>query len=218
MVVSGNTDTWFYATQGLLWFALFCYHSDVATDQGKKGSRHIPFCLDARTPFLIACAAFIGYVFLSTLWSIDRAVAWQHAIWIMEAFLLFFMIAAQTMTYGLRLTAYGFISGTLIQSILGIWQFLTQSTFSSTLLGLTAHPAWAAGTSIVSTINEGRWLRTYGAFPHPNMLGGYLVMSLIIVDLLLLKKQQNTSYNDNRNPKSEIRNPKQISKKKNFKF
>jgi O-antigen ligase len=112
----------------------------------------------------------------------------------MEAFLLFFMLNAQPISYLLSPIIYSFIAGSIVQSILGIWQFLSQSTFASTLLGLSVHRAAEAGTSIISTLTDGRWLRAYGSFSHPNILGGYLVIAIIITDIIFHKQAQTKNY------------------------
>jgi O-antigen ligase len=72
----------------------------------------------------------------------------------------------------------------VIPAMLGIYQFLTQTTFFSAFLGLAAHPAWEAGSSIIDAGSFGRWLRAYGPFAHPNIFGGYLVSAIIITDKL----------------------------------
>ncbi|MDP2692998.1 MAG: O-antigen ligase family protein [bacterium] len=69
--------------------------------------------------------------------------------------------------------------------MLGFWQFVNQRTFGFKLLGLVKHPVYEAGTSIVNAGDFGRWIRAYGAFSHPNVLGGYLIISLILTILLL---------------------------------
>ena len=83
----------FYATEGLLWFAVILFIITLGQKvKEKKAAGTFSFSWTQDRKFILACALFIAYIFCSTLWSIDRAVAWQHAIWIMEAFLLFFML------------------------------------------------------------------------------------------------------------------------------
>jgi O-antigen ligase len=74
---------------------------------------------------------------------------------------------------------YCFLAGVFLQASLGIWQFLTQTTFSSKWLGLASHNAGDLGTSVVETLDGGRWLRAYGGLDHPNVLGGLLVIAII---------------------------------------
>lgn len=196
-----NGSKWEYGTLGLyaneilLFFCAGIFCIDLWKKIKKRkanGSFNFSWTTDRR--FILSGTIFIAYTFCSIIWSPDQLLAWQHALWFMEAFLLFFMLTNQLTTYGLELSAYSFIAGSIVQSILGIWQFLSQSTFASTLLGLSVHRAAEAGTSIISTLTDGRWLRAYGSFPHPNILGGYLVIAIIITDIIFHKQAQTKSY------------------------
>jgi O-antigen ligase len=69
-----------------------------------------------------------------------------------------------------------------------IYQFFTQSAPACKYLGLASHNPADLGESVVETIS-GRWLRAYGGFDHPNILGGVLAISLILVAYLLAKKK-----------------------------
>ncbi len=116
--------------------------------------------------------------FLSILWAPDKAVALQAAVRLFEGVLLFFVIR-----HALYVTHYtliwAFIAGAVLQAGLGLYQFLTQSSFASTILGTALHSSRALGTAVVEFGDE-RWLRAYGGLPHPNVLGGYLVLALLI--------------------------------------
>lgn len=62
---------------------------------------------------------------------------------------------------------------------LGLAQFFEQTTWGFKWLGLSQHVAWEPGASVV--VGEfGRWLRAYGSFPHPNIFGGYLVLTILL--------------------------------------
>ncbi|MBP9694859.1 MAG: O-antigen ligase family protein [Candidatus Magasanikbacteria bacterium] len=196
-----NGSKWEYGTLGLyaneilLFFCagIFCIDLWKKIKERKtNGSFNFSWTTDRR--FILSGTIFIAYTFCSIIWSSNRLLAWQHAIWFMESFLLFFMLIAQSKPYSLRLITYSFIAGSVIQSILGIWQFLSQSTFASNLLGLSLHRATDAGASIISTILDGRWLRAYGSFAHPNILGGYLVIAIIITDIIFHRNAQTKSY------------------------
>lgn len=75
----------------------------------------------------------------------------------------------------------------VIQAIVGLSQFFYQHIPASTLLGIAEQSADILGSSVIETYN-GRWLRAYGAFPHPNILGGFLVLAVFLV----IEKYQNT--------------------------
>jgi O-antigen ligase len=44
---------------------------------------------------------------------------------------------------------------------------------------MSAHEVWQAGTSVLKN-DTGRFLRAYGTFPHPNILGGFLSAVLVL--------------------------------------
>jgi O-antigen ligase len=67
----------------------------------------------------------------------------------------------------------------VLQGIVGSMQFLMQRSVGLGLLGeFVLHP----GGKLVSVIEIGekRWLRAYGLTGHPNLLGGYLVLWLLV--------------------------------------
>jgi len=87
---------------------------------------------------------------------------------------------------------YCFLAGIFLQATLGIWQFLTQSSFACKWLGMAEHNAGDLGTSVVEIISSidgigERWLRAYGGLDHPNVLGGLLVVGMLLVTGLIIK-------------------------------
>jgi len=89
---------------------------------------------------------------------------------------------------------YVFLGSLILQVVLGIYQFLTQSTPVCKYLGLAVHDPGVLGTAVVETLS-GRWLRTYGGFDHPNIFGGVLVLGLILAAYLFshqLEKLKNS--------------------------
>ena len=83
---------------------------------------------------------------------------------------------------------YAFLISIFLQSVLAIYQFLTQSTFSNKYLGIASHDPHALGTSVIEA-SSGRWLRAYGGLDHPNILGGVLVFALLLTAFLLAKRK-----------------------------
>ncbi len=121
---------------------------------------------------------FILWAGLSILWAPDRVLAGYFFVKLLLAAGVFSLIRSfGKRETGLIITVL-FI-GAVLESVLSIGQFLSQSTFVSSWLGMSGHEAWQAGTSVLK--NEScRWLRAYGTFSHPNMLGGYLGVVLIL--------------------------------------
>ncbi len=79
-----------------------------------------------------------------------------------------------------------FLAGLVVQAGLGVWQFLTQSSFSNKWLGIAAHDPSLLGTSVVEAFDQGRWLRSYGALDHPNILGAFLAVGVILIIFLFI--------------------------------
>ena len=68
------------------------------------------------------------------------------------------------------------------QALLAGWQAVTQSTAPAGFIfnGWTSEvSARDQGASVVMLPVVGRWLRSYGSFPHPNILGGFLALALV---------------------------------------
>ncbi len=91
------------------------------------------------------------------------------------SFLLVFLLDKNIQ---IHLLLKGFIYGLCLPVLMGIMQFLTGHSPASTWLGLSAHEAAVAGDSIIK-LKGVRMLRAYGSFPHPNVFGGYLAVSII---------------------------------------
>lgn len=138
---------------------------------------------------LLSGVWLLAYLWIRSWFADDVALAFQQTSRIIAAgfvllFLSIHLISFQRVLWALSI-------GSLVPSFLGIWQFTTQQSLSSVLLGVSAHPVFQAGTSIVAE-PSGRWLRAYGTFSHPNMLGGFCV--LVIIALLLLLSIEKRRY------------------------
>jgi hypothetical protein len=81
---------------------------------------------------------------------------------------------------------YIFLASAFFQSVLAIYQSITQSVFANKWLGMAEHLSITLGTSVVELTNGTRWLRAYGSLDHPNMLGGLMVFAILFAVLELL--------------------------------
>lgn len=75
----------------------------------------------------------------------------------------------------------------LVQGILGVLQFKMGASLGLGLLGESQIVSGMQGSSFV-TLNNEVFLRAYGTFPHPNILGGYLVMCLLLSLYLYMRE------------------------------
>lgn len=151
------------------------------------GSRQIPWLWWALAGLEIAVLA-------SFFVAPDQVLAFFHYLLFLTGVGLFFLLREGTEDFGsgrcldrIRIV-YIFLSSIFLQALLGIYQFLTQSSPVCKYLGLAAHSSEIAGTAVIETVS-GRWLRVYGGMDHPNIFGGVLAISLILAAYLLARKK-----------------------------
>ncbi|KKR99370.1 MAG: O-antigen polymerase [Candidatus Magasanikbacteria bacterium GW2011_GWC2_41_17] len=153
---------------------LFCSRGDESS--AKKRNWHA-----SRSIYCLITILFIILV-VSVLSAANRLIAIQQFIHIIEAIVIFIFLTKLPID---RVKAtYAFLLGLALQAILGIYQFLTQSTFALQWLGLTLHDSTIGGVSVLEN-SVGRWLRAYGGLPHPNVFGGYMAIGVFLVAVLL---------------------------------
>lgn len=178
----------FYGTEILLW-VIVCVFMWWYWQQLRHRTEDIRFKITSDRIFVFSLLLFTFYFLLSTLWSVDKDLALNKSLHVLEAILFFLIIFIGP--FKIAELKKWLIYGAVAPSILGIWQFLMQSTFAFKWLGLASHPVWEAGTSIIQSDAIGRWLRAYGPFNHPNIFGGYLVIIIVIFlhyDIVNLRK------------------------------
>jgi len=178
----------FYATQLLGWGIIILWIMYYLKRWSQTHNRKM--VSKQERLFFAVMGVFIAYLFLSSTVAAIPVLAWQQALIIAQALIMAIIVISPIIATKEIINAL--IAGAIIQSMLAIYQFIFQTTFSSTLLGITAHPAHIAGTSIVANDTIGRWVRSYGAFAHPNILGGYLAINITILLYYLLQVKKYT--------------------------
>ncbi len=149
-------------------------------------------------PYSLFLILFIGWSGLSILWAPDQVLAGYFFMKLLLGASVFFL--AQSLDASDVKTALKvLLAAAVIQGVIGIGQFISQETVSSSLLGMSAHESWTAGTSVLKS-EGGRFLRAYGSLPHPNVLGGFLAIILVIAiadfrfQIADLKKKDNSAF------------------------
>lgn len=127
--------------------------------------------------FVLSLLIFVTYGLVIAFFATDQSLAFQSVRRILLASLLLLLFFVGPIKSSKAL--WVFVLGSVPVSILGIYQFLFQTTFASSVLGLSQHVAHEFGTSIVASESIWRWLRAYGSFSHPNVFGGYLILTLL---------------------------------------
>lgn len=139
--------------------------------------------------------AFVFFYSLSLFFASNRLVSAYKVSLLILGVALFYMLRhvlreddlLGSMISRLKII-HTFLITVFLHASLGIYQFLSQSTFASKYLGVATHNPELAGTSVIETMS-GRWLRAYGGLDHPNILAGVLVIALLLCAYLLSKKK-----------------------------
>lgn len=123
---------------------------------------------------------FLFLLLIQTLYHFDFLVLFNSVRF--SAYLLVFILMAKNPFLGkLKLTTifYLFLINTLIQVTIGIMQFSQGASLSLDFLGESQVVSGMQGSSFVELGGQ-LFLRSYGTFPHPNVLAGYLILSFIL--------------------------------------
>ena len=119
--------------------------------------------------FMVAC--------LTIFWAQDSWLVLFKFVTLLEGFMFFWLIISARVKF--RKLAWAIVLSGLAQAGLGIWQFLGQEIVGNKWLGMATQIPMDGGVSVVGTVLR-RWLRAYGSLPHPNILGGWLVVGLVL--------------------------------------
>jgi O-antigen ligase len=127
--------------------------------------------------FLPICAITF-FSLLSVVASVDPLLSLYHAVRLLILAGLYLYIVNEMTSLGVLFLASGL--QLFIQAGVSIAQVFSQGSVGLQKLGeLPLNPAWS-GVSIVSA-GTSRYLRAYGLSDHPNILGGCLVFSLVLM-------------------------------------
>ena len=146
----------------------------------EKGSRWLGGRWQALNLFTFLLFCF--YVFMSVIWADHKPLSFYWSLRILQGVILVWLISK--ISFSKVKLASAFIASMTLSAALGIYQFLTQSSFANKWLGLAYHSAGFLGDSVVETAT-GRWLRVYGSFPHPNIAAGFILVAIIVCFYLL---------------------------------
>ena len=130
---------------------------------------------------------FIGGLVLisavSVFFAASKPLALYKLGWLILGIGLFWLIVSAS--YNRLKLIYAIIFGLFFQAFLGIWQFLTQSSFANKWLGMASHDGANLGVSVIETIGADgigeRWLRAYAGLDHPNILGGIMAVGILMI-------------------------------------
>lgn len=179
-----------YATEIILWLIFITFL------MASKKSKPLPSWTQIRTKLtapdyktltVLALWGLIAWSGLSIFWSADKSAGFYLWFKLLEAIGLFFVIVNSNIKPAKLLWPLALSATT--QGLIASWQFASQTINASTLLGIASHYAGNYGGIVIETAS-GRWLRAYGTFGHPNLLGGFCAVGLIAILILSQNKKQ----------------------------
>lgn len=179
-----------YTTEILLWLIAILYLI-IAIEACKKQIPKIKYQKN-KLLTVIGLWLLLAWAGSSLIWAPAKTAGFYNWFHLLEAAGLFFIIltsAIDKKKIYLSLTLAG-----VLQALLAIWQFFSQGVSANKWLGLASHLPWETGTIIIES--SGRWLRAYGSFAHPNVLGGFLVICFFatIIPALMINGRRNTPW------------------------
>ncbi len=143
------------------------------------------------SPVLKLVFALCSWISLSALWSAD----WRTSLYIAAHFWLIFLLVLSLRDWHQAWNSIlkGLCAALLLQAVIGIIEFNLQShkflaAFNLHWPGLI--DAASAGASILKFPDGQNFLRVYGTFPHPNMLGGFVVICVTAVIAIIIKQEK----------------------------
>ncbi|MCI0479364.1 O-antigen ligase family protein [Candidatus Uhrbacteria bacterium] len=132
--------------------------------------------------FRLAGLAAVSLLILATVVACgsDR-LAWTAALqwWLQVSVLASFAWILVRVRIPKRTFATWFVVSLIPHVALGIWQYGIQKVIGHPWLGMATQVASDAGVSVVEH-GDFRVLRMYGGFPHPNVLGGWAAVGLLL--------------------------------------
>ncbi len=90
--------------------------------------------------------------------------------------------------------SFALIMSGVIQSLFAIQQHISQKVFASKWLGMATQTPDIQGVPVIIGESGNRILRVFGSFPHPNILGGFLALTLVISIWYLIKEKHNNCW------------------------
>ncbi|HPF94989.1 MAG TPA: O-antigen ligase family protein [bacterium] len=133
--------------------------------------------LTLRVPKKTELLVIIGIV-LPALFSFSQraSIAW---LWIFAIAALSIWVLRREQI-AIEKMSFWFAIALVPHALIGLAQWIFQWSLPSKWLGLALLNPQSQGTAVI--LSEGiRYLRIYGGFPHPNIFGGYLAVSLLFV-------------------------------------
>ncbi len=168
-----------YATELLLWLIFVLFIATQIKTKKKLSLTTLKNKLrqpDYRLIITGLVWLFVFYAGLSILWAPEKSTAFYLWFHLLEAGILFFILLIEKFDTK-KIAAVLLLSGA-VQALFACQQFFAQKIVSQKWLGLVARTPDQLGGLVIEA-DGGRWLRASGTFNDPNLLSGFLALTLI---------------------------------------
>ncbi|MBU1132162.1 O-antigen ligase family protein [Patescibacteria group bacterium] len=121
---------------------------------------------------------FILFFILNAFFAINSSIAIYKFVQLILATAFFIIILISRLD--LKKISWAIALSALYQSIVAIQQFIGQKVIANKWLGMSAQDPATLGVPVIESAGI-RTLRSFGTMPHPNILAGFLLISLIVI-------------------------------------
>jgi hypothetical protein len=136
--------------------------------------------------FWILPLFLVIWSFVSIIWSQNQAIAFFRSFKLLEFYFLYLYIIFRIVPRGtisnvkfFNVSFWIILFSGIFQSLIGITQFISQKSLGLTFLKESIISQNMPGVAKIILEGE-KYIRSYGLFPHPNILGGFLLFSIIL--------------------------------------
>lgn len=124
--------------------------------------------------------------FASTLVATAAPAAFLASLRLIEVVLVGFILAERLKHLAIKKLLVFMNIGVIAASLLALGQFVWQQSLGFWILGERSFSSSTFGIARADIFGQ-LWMRSYASFPHPNLLGAYLVLTLLINLALVIK-------------------------------
>lgn len=123
-------------------------------------------------------AFFELFVFISIFFAEIKYIAIYSYVKILLAFALFYLLSETKLNE--KKLVLSFLSSVFLQSLIGVFQFFSNYSWSNKYLGMAKHDPSELGTFVIELDDKTRILRAYGGFDHPNIYGFFIFIGIFV--------------------------------------
>jgi O-antigen ligase len=176
------TGIYLYLSDIFLVFTLIFWVITILCNKQRELSIYKTLFNASSKPLIFLPLLFVAWSFISVFWSQNTSLALFKSFKLLEFYLLYIYIMHGFSPFrkgGLRGICKIIIILGFIQAIICIIQFALQHSIGLFWLKESLISTDLPGVAKI-IFNGHKFIRAYGLFPHPNILGGFLVFSILI--------------------------------------